>query len=889
MRTVSDGPRPVTSGAVVTPYGQGMLLAVRPNGICEVKLKVFRAYLPNHLALPLSSGPKRVRRAHSLRKLGVEYQRRTTKMKKLLRIERQLQINMANWKHRSETGGAVRSDRLPVIHLTRGGYYVRTKAGPVQVGMPPETIKDSLSRGLTLPTNFVIPKERFDLDKGINLAEFEFPAYYNFFILRKRVNLITTREIASSIRTIFQETLLGPKEIEPPEYYSDACPRESYPDLMKEMSYFRVDPFTKNPLTIDTLLQFTYFDESGVAALKGGVTIENKGEKYVFRENGKLLVSVCSSIWSHPPESFEGLQPKKRAVHPRASLVVRDAESFRKRVKEFASSKPPRALRTARRHQRLSSVVSGFVTPQSFTPPYFGVTMLGNSHGFDPNGTTTGFVVWINRRGIMVDPPPYSSEYLRSYGIPPALIREIILTHCHADHDAGTFQKILEEHKVTLLTTPVIMKSFLRKYSAISGFSIDFLKRLFIYKPVVIGERVNLHGGQLNFFYSLHSIPCIGFSAYCGRRSMIYSGDTLNHAPGIQALFDKGLLSEGRRDQLTNFPWHHDLVLHECGVPPIHTPVDTLLKLDSKTKARLYVVHVTPASVEKKGLKVAKVGPQNTIVISNRPDEKFASIEVLELVRDVEFLSGIGVDQVCDILQCAVKKKYRKGAVVIREGSVGSKFYIVAMGYVEASVGGRKIKDMSVCDQFGETSLMFGDRKYSVSITAATDVELLEFDSRSLYRIIGDTKALQVLRNFDSIRKQGAWVALQENSCFNKWSALKLRSLQAILVEKDFKANEVLWKKGDPAEFALLVESGSFAFKEAGSNQIHPFRRGAFVGDFSALLNQNVANAKDASVQTTLVSTESGSGFVALKAGLMNFIANHPGAILSFLRKNFIE
>ena len=34
--------------------------------------------------------------------------------------------------------------------------------------------------------------------------------------------------------------------------------------------------------------------------------------------------------------------------------------------------------------------------PESFVPPYFGITMLGNSHGFDPKGTTTGFVVWIN-------------------------------------------------------------------------------------------------------------------------------------------------------------------------------------------------------------------------------------------------------------------------------------------------------------------------------------------------------------------------------------------------------------------------------------------------------------------------------------------------------------
>ena len=92
-----------------------------------------------------------------------------------------------------------------------------------------------------------------------------------------------------------------------------------------------------------------------------------------------------------------------------------------------------------------------------------------SSHGFDPNGSTTGFVIWANGSGIMVDPPPGSSQALEKLSIPPRLIKGIILTHCHADHDAGTFQKILKEQQVNLYTTETIFKSFMRKYSAISG------------------------------------------------------------------------------------------------------------------------------------------------------------------------------------------------------------------------------------------------------------------------------------------------------------------------------------------------------------------------------------------------------------------------------------
>ena len=35
---------------------------------------------------------------------------------------------------------------------------------------------------------------------------------------------------------------------------------------------------------------------------------------------------------------------------------------------------------------------------KEFVPPHFGVTILGCSHGFDPKGSTTGFIIWINKR-----------------------------------------------------------------------------------------------------------------------------------------------------------------------------------------------------------------------------------------------------------------------------------------------------------------------------------------------------------------------------------------------------------------------------------------------------------------------------------------------------------
>lgn len=112
--------------------------------------------------------------------------------------------------------------------------------------------------------------------------------------------------------------------------------------------------------------------------------------------------------------------------------------------------------------------------------------------------------------------------------------------HCHADHDAGTFQKILEEGKVVVITSEVVMNSFITKYSAISGLEESFLRKLFVFRPAQIGQKIAVYGGHLEFFYSLHSIPCVGFAAYCNGKSMVYSGDSFNDHAGIEKFYEMG-------------------------------------------------------------------------------------------------------------------------------------------------------------------------------------------------------------------------------------------------------------------------------------------------------------------------------------------------------------
>lgn len=203
--------------------------------------------------------------------------------------------------------------------------------------------------------------------------------------------------------------------------------------------------------------------------------------------------------------------------------------------------------------------------PPSFYPPSFGVTVLGNSHGFDKSGSTSGYVLWINGRGIMIDPPPYSTATLERDGIRAGTIVGIILTHCHADHDAGAFQKVLSDRPVVVITTPTIYKSFIRKYAALSGLNQEVLMHSHRHRPAIIGKALKFQGATFYFQYSLHTIPCVGFRVEWRRRSIVFTGDHFNSPDGIAKLRNKGVLSKGRANDLLDMPLQDtDLLLVRC-------------------------------------------------------------------------------------------------------------------------------------------------------------------------------------------------------------------------------------------------------------------------------------------------------------------------------------
>lgn len=137
--------------------------------------------------------------------------------------------------------------------------------------MPPETVKDCITMKIAVPNIFIVPSQRFNRERFLNVCEFEFPAYFNFFVTRKKIIMICTREEEEKLRIVFQETLLGPKEF--PNFekeFAENLPKGYIPDIKRELAQMAVNPFTREVLTIDTLLEFVNYDQNNEVLLQDG-------------------------------------------------------------------------------------------------------------------------------------------------------------------------------------------------------------------------------------------------------------------------------------------------------------------------------------------------------------------------------------------------------------------------------------------------------------------------------------------------------------------------------------------------------------------------------------------------------------------------------------------
>jgi CRP-like cAMP-binding protein/phosphoribosyl 1,2-cyclic phosphodiesterase len=697
-----------------------------------------------------------------------------------------------------------------VTELPRGGYLVQTSAGYFQLGAPPETIKDTMLLPDSVPQVFILPRKLFNAEKGISLAELEFPIYYNFFILKRKTHIVCTRAQASRLLRVLREPIFGPEHVDTTQDVQPGTRGVLAPDLKAEMDYYKFFGF-------EDLLSFTYFKEGRCKF--DDVTVAMGAQGFEIHDQGKRLARLPLTV-EYKPHFDIG--------------------------------------------QRL---------PEPYVPPLYGVTCLGPSHGFDPTENTSGYIVWLNHRGIMIDPPVNSTEWLEDSNVNPKLIDSIILTHCHADHDAGTFQKIMEEGRITIYTTMTVMNSFLRKYSALSEESIPYLRQLFHFEPVYLERPYFIHGGEFRFLYRLHPIPTIGFTLDFQGKTFVYSSDHQAEPRVHDELLETKRITRERYEQLGNFPWDADVIYHESGIPPLHTAISWLDSLPEEHKKKTVVYHIAKKDFpEKTSLTLATFGIENTLYFEARAPRFEKTYEILGILKHLDFFQSFPLEKVQQFIISIEEEHFAKGETIISKGDKGEKFYIIYTGNVSIDLEGLPQKKLvSTYEYFGELALLTDQPVYA-TVAAETDVVAYSMSKGKFLSFIAGTDFEQTLKKLIDTRNEETWSILSTSQFFRQLTSYQKTWLQSCLNEVPDGEGGVLVREGEPFRRMYIVRDGKVEVTQNGK-AVASLGRGDFVGDLHGI-NQNLPSRYT-------FKTASGTRLFAIeREDMRTFADNNPGLIM---------
>ncbi|MBI4178209.1 cyclic nucleotide-binding domain-containing protein [bacterium] len=717
----------------------------------------------------------------------------------------------------------------PPVRLKRGGAVLLTEAGPVQVGSPPETIKDTMRLKFGVPAVYILPQKLYRPEWGVSLAELEFPVYFNFFVLKRKTVVVCERSQRVRAEEVLRESVFGPEAIDlTMDYARDTVPF-GLPDLKREMDHFRKNPFKKGELMqLEDLVTFVELpiDEERRVLPDKDIRVKLGKTSVRVRDGSRAWVldeSMLAPVIDPPPD-----------------------------------------------------------TPTSFEPPLFGVTCLGASHGFDSLEPTSGFILWVNNRGIMVDPPIHSTRVLESFNINPKHIHALLLTHCHADHDAGVLQKCFQESKISLYTTPTIFKSFIRKAVALTQLPAIRLYDLFDFHPLSIGRPNRIGGAEVICNYSLHSIPTIGFQVFFEGNSMVYSSDTLYDPDAIRKMHEEGVMSRDRMASLLDFPWHLDLIFHEAGVPPLHTPASVLAKLPADVKKRLRLLHTDMRDIPAdSGLKRADKGVENTMSLPVRPSYRTEAVKTLDVLANVDLFAGFPVDKAKEFLAMAKVETYKPGAAILlakHSDAEPERFYIVMSGQVELRFSGKTIV-YDAYDYFGQTSILLNQHRRS-DLYARTDVQLLSLSAHDFLHFIRGSAVGPQLTRLAQVRSTGSWDLLSSGRIFSTLSTTQKTQLERILEPRDFSPGRHLLKAGAVPSAAFIIRRGKVAVRR-GKKIIAKLSPGDFAGDVPSLSAGSASPLCFAAMSHVEAYQIDGKD-------LMDFLNHNPGVQYRLMDRDYV-
>ncbi|MBN1532760.1 MAG: cyclic nucleotide-binding domain-containing protein, partial [Spirochaetes bacterium] len=481
------------------------------------------------------------------------------------------------------------------------------------------------------------------------------------------------------------------------------------------------------------------------------------------------------------------------------------------------------------------------VTHPSYVQLRNAISFIATSSGFDPvareetsghaHGTTVSFIIWNDLgTGTVVDPPMGFSNWMRKMGIHFFQIQDLILTHTHFDHDAGTIERILEE-PVNVHTTETIMQAFLEKSSAITGISEEQLMNSINFFPVRLHTPVRIGGFTFYFSHCIHPIETIRFTFQDHEGSTYYySSDILYSGEKLQRWVERGLITPERKDDIMTIPHEAGIYIHEMGGPGIHTPPEAIAAMPEQVRNNTWIVHTdAPPRLADggriPGVRMARPGMIIPLRTPSRPetDEFAATYHVLSKLDRIPLFHNMPVTSlkdIQDIMGLMKPKRYEPGSQLIRYGERPEKLYILIDGGADIVIrsdggdvsGERMIHRNDFGFIIGDAVASKGEERRDADVYAGLQgITVLEIDEESIRRL-EDRKIVlgELIRKNREMRKYGVYLALEKIPVVRDLTYAQKQAFALLCTEHPLKSDDDRWliRQGEWNEYVYIIAEG---------------------------------------------------------------------------------
>jgi CRP-like cAMP-binding protein len=109
--------------------------------------------------------------------------------------------------------------------------------------------------------------------------------------------------------------------------------------------------------------------------------------------------------------------------------------------------------------------------------------------------------------------------------------------------------------------------------------------------------------------------------------------------------------------------------------------------------------------------------------------------EKLELLKRTPLLAGLGRKELEEVERLSDEVDVKAGHVLMKEGSVGSEFFVIISGQVRVDRQGQTIRTLGPGDFLGDIALIT-EHPRNATCTAVTDAQLLVVPHREFHSLL---------------------------------------------------------------------------------------------------------------------------------------------------------